>query len=192
MERVRLDQFNNSQWTRGRCLLVELSWMVASALLVQSWFPGSMHRRLLLRLFGAKVGKSVVIKPGVKVKFPWRLKIGDHSWIGEDVWLDNLADVDIGANVCISQGAYLCTGSHDWGAPKFDLIVNAIKIEDDAWVAANATIGPGVTISEGAVLGLSSTTTKNLEPWSIYAGSPAMLVRKRVINGREPPSKWAL
>jgi len=133
-------------------------------------------------LFGAEIGPNVVIKPHTKVKFPWRLRIGENSWIGENVWIDNLADVSIGSNACISQGAYLCTGSHDWNAPKFDLIVKPIVIADGAWVAAKSTVGPGVTIGEGAVLGLGSTTSKDLEPWSIYSGTPAVFVKKRQIK----------
>ena len=103
-------------FSRGRSRLVEVLWLVLDALLVRSRVPGSAHRRLILRAFGALIGKRVLIKPGVRIKFPWRLEIGDDSWVGEDVWIDNLAPVQIGANCCISQGVYICTGSHDWGA----------------------------------------------------------------------------
>lgn len=149
---------------------------------MSSWVPGSAHRRLLLKAFGAKIGTGVIIKPKVRIKFPWRLEIGDHSWIGEDAWIDNLALVKIGSNACISQGAYLCTGSHDWSSPTFDLIVKPITIADGAWVAAKSTVGPGVTVGEGAVLGLGSTTSKDLDPWSIYSGAPAEFLKKRVLK----------
>jgi putative colanic acid biosynthesis acetyltransferase WcaF len=186
MSTIRLDKFHNKPWNRGSSLIVELIWVLVSTILVSSWIPGSIHRRILLRLFGARVGRGVIIKPGLRVKFPWRLEVGDHSWIGEDAWIDNLAPVKIGSNACISQGAYLCTGSHDWSSPTFDLIVKPITIGDGAWAAAKSIVGPGVTVGEGAVLGLGSTTSKDLEPWCVYSGSPAEFVRKRVLKTKEP------
>lgn len=179
---VELKQFSNAEWNRGRSILVETLWLFVSALLVQSRLPGSALRRMLLRLFGSKVGEGVVLKPGIKIKFPWRLEIGDHSWIGEDAWIDNLALVTIGSNACLSQGAYLCTGSHDWSSPTFDLIVKPITIGEGAWVGARSIIGPGVTVGDGAVLGLGSTTSKDLKPWCIYSGAPAEFVKKRVLK----------
>jgi putative colanic acid biosynthesis acetyltransferase WcaF len=114
-----------------------------------------------------------MLKPGLKIKFPWRLVVGDNTWLGEDVWIDNLAPVLIGADCCISQGAYLCTGSHDWSKSGFDLITKPIRIGDRAWIAARAIIGPGVTVGEGAVLGLGSVASGDLAPWTIYRGNPA-------------------
>lgn len=183
---ISLASFRNPEFDRARPMWAEALWMVVQALLVSSWVPGSAHRRGLLKAFGARIGDGVVIKPKVKIKFPWRLEIGDYSWIGEDVWIDNLAPVKIGSNACISQGAYLCTGSHDWSSPTFDLIVKPITIGDGAWVAAKSTVGPGVTVGEGAVLGLGSTTSKDLEPWCVYSGSPAELVRKRILTPAVP------
>jgi putative colanic acid biosynthesis acetyltransferase WcaF len=176
--------FRNVQFSRGRPRFIEALWLLAQSVLVSSRIPGSAHRCWLLRAFGARVGKRVRIKPGVRVKFPWRLEIGDHSWVGEDVWIDNLAPVTIASNCCISQRAYLCTGSHDWSRPTFDLIVRPIHIEQAAWVAACSTIGPGVTVGEGAVLGLGSVATRDLEPWTIYSGAPAKPVRKREIKSK--------
>jgi putative colanic acid biosynthesis acetyltransferase WcaF len=121
----------------------------------------------------------VDIKPGVRIKFPWRLKIGDHSWIGEDVWIDNLAEVSIGSHCCISQGAYLCTGSHDWTKSSFDLIIRSIHLGDRSWIAARCVVGPGVRAGEGSVLALGSVATEDLAPWSIYTGSPATLTKTR-------------
>jgi putative colanic acid biosynthesis acetyltransferase WcaF len=169
------------EFTRGRPAWVELLWMVVQALFVSSFIPGSGHRRALLRLFGARIGAKVVLKPGIRVKFPWRLSIGDHSWIGEEAWIDNLAPVAIGADCCVSQGAYLCTGSHDWTAPGFTLITRGITLEPGAWVAAKAVVGPGVTIGRGAVLGLGSVATRDLDAWTIYAGVPATAIKQRVI-----------
>jgi putative colanic acid biosynthesis acetyltransferase WcaF len=178
---IDLARFRNPQFDRARPKWFEAIWMVTQALFVSSWLPGSAHRRLLLKLFGARIGEGVVIKPNVRIKFPWRLEISDHSWIGEDVWIDNLALVTIGSNACISQGAYLCTGSHDWSSPAFDLIVKPITIGDGAWIAAKSTVGPGVSVGKGAVLGLGSTTSKDLDAWCIYSGAPAEFVKKRIL-----------
>jgi putative colanic acid biosynthesis acetyltransferase WcaF len=153
---VRLGSYENGWFTRGRSKIVEALWLCVDALLVSSWVPGSWHRRLVLRLFGARIGRRVSIKPRVRVKFPWRLVVGDDSWLGECVWIDNLERVEIGSNCCLSQGAHLCTGSHDWTRPGFDLIVKPIRIEDGAWIAARAAVGPGVTVGKGGVLGLGS------------------------------------
>ncbi len=168
---ARLDQYVSSL-DRGRAYWVEALWIVIQSVLFSLFLPGSRWRVLLLRLFGAQIGCVVVIKPGVRVKFPWRLAVGDYSWIGEDVWIDNLAQVNIGAHCCISQGAFLCTGSHDWRDPTFSLITQPIQIEDGAWVAAQAIVAPGVNIGMGAVLGLGSVATSNLEGGWIYLGCP--------------------
>jgi putative colanic acid biosynthesis acetyltransferase WcaF len=181
--KVSLRDFDNSLFRRGRPILVEAMWMVASALFVESRIPGSMHRRLLLRLFGARIGKRVAIKPGVRIKFPWRLSIGSDSWIGEDVWIDNLDRVKIGNNCCLSQGAYICTGSHDWSSPRFDLITKPVTIGDCAWIAARTTVAPGVVAMEGAILAMASVATANLDPWSIYQGVPAKFIKPRTVRG---------
>ena len=179
---IRLDQFNNRGFDRGRSRFVELLWLIAGALFVRSGLPGSHLRIAVLRAFGARIGIGVVIKPHVKVKFPWRLTVGAHSWIGEEVWIDNLADVAIGAHCCISQGAYLCTGSHDWSKPGFDLITRPIEIGDEAWICAKACVGPGVRVARGAVLALGSVATSDLAAWTCYASlaaSPVHLRRAR-------------
>ena len=176
---VQLSNYDNAGFARGRSPLIEALWILVAALFVSSPLPGSVHRRLILRLFGARVGKRVVIKPRVRVKFPWRLVIGEDAWIGESVWIDNLAHVRIGANVCISQGAYLCGGSHNWASPRFDLMTAPIKIEPGAWIAARAIIGPGVTVHAGAVLTLGSVATADLAAWTIHSGGPAQAVKAR-------------
>lgn len=177
--RVELGQYSNLGFDRGRPRWVEALWLLVQALFVRSWIPGAWHRRWLLRLFGARIGVGVDIKPGIRVKFPGRLAVGDHTWLGEDVWIDNLAPVEIGASCCISQGAYLCTGSHDWTSSTFDLIVKPIRVRDGAWVAAKAVVAPGVTLGEGAVVGLGGVATRDLESWTIYAGCPGKKLRKR-------------
>ena len=178
----RLKDYSAPNFSRGLPAFVEALWIIVQWLLVACDLPGSAHRKFLLRLFGARIGRGVVIKAGVRIKFPWRLQVGDYSWIGENSWIDNLGIVTIGSNVCVSQNAYLCTGSHDWNSPTFDLVVKPIMIEDGAWIAAQSTVGPGVTVGEGAVLGLGSTTSKDLLPWCVYAGAPAEFVRKRNLN----------
>ncbi len=182
-----MSDYSAGTFTRGRSALVEALWLLVQALLVSSWLPGSWHRRLVLRMFGAQIGDGVIVKPGVRVKFPWRFTVGNNSWLGEDVWIDNLAPVSVGADCCISQGAYLCTGSHDWSKPGFDLITRPINICDHAWIAAGASIGPGVTVGAGAVLALASVATADLEPWSIYRGNPAAAIRERSRNFSTPP-----
>jgi len=180
--RIELARYRKIGFERGRSRAVEALWLVAQALVVRTWLPGSAHRRLVLRAFGARIGQGVVIKPGVRVKFPWRLVVGDHAWIGEDVWIDNLATVRIGADCCLSQGAYLCTGNHDWSSPSFDLRVAPITIGDGAWIAAKAVVGPGVDVGAEAVLTLGSTAVSSLEPAGIYAGTPAVRVGTRLIR----------
>lgn len=164
---MRLDRFQNSDYRRGASKFKEALWLAVSGLLVESWLPGSKWRVALLRLFGARIGKGVVIKPHVRVKFPWRLKIGDHCWIGEEVWIDNLANVEIGCHVCLSQRAYLCTGSHDWSRETFDLIVCPITIADHAWVCAFAVLAPGTSLGEGAILGMGERGSGALPAWTI-------------------------
>lgn len=151
----------------GRGRLVQILWYVVSNVLFSSALPGSKWRCSLLSVFGADLGCSTVIKPRVVIKFPWKLSVGDNSWIGEAVWIDNLAPVSIGSDACISQGAYLCTGSHNWSSERFDLVVKPISIGNQSWVCARSIIGPGTQIGEGGVVGLGCVFTGTLEPWTI-------------------------
>lgn len=179
---IELRNFNSSKLSRGRSRPIEAAWLLVHWLFISSWIPGSAHRRIILRLFGAKIGNRVILKPFVRVKFPWRLEVGDDSWIGEDVWIDNLDRVAIGSNCCISQGTYLCTGSHDWSRSTFDLSTRQIDIMDGAWLAAFCVVGPGVRVGAGAVLALGSVATQDLESWYIYKGNPAAKIRRREIR----------
>lgn len=174
-----LSKYPIRPFDRGRSALMELAWIVVQSLFVHSWLPGSAHRVWLLRKFGARIGQGVVIKQFVRVKFPWRLSIGEHTWIGEGAWIDNLAQVNIGSHCCISQNAYLCTGSHDWKSNTFDLITKPITIEDQAWVAAGSQVAPGVTIGRAAVLALGAVALADLQPGWIYQGNPAQPVKPR-------------
>lgn len=175
----RLDLFTNPGFDRGRPKCIEALWLVVGTLTVSSRLPGSALRIAILRLFGAKIGSGVVVKSGIRVKFPWRLEIGDHSWIGENVWIDNLARVEIGPNVCVSQGCYLCTGSHDWGRETFDLITAPIALQSGCWLGAMSRVAPGVTVGSGAVLTFGSTAGSNLLPNTIFRGNPAAAIRPR-------------
>jgi putative colanic acid biosynthesis acetyltransferase WcaF len=155
---------------------------LGSPLVSNYWIVDSSFKCSLLRWFGAKVGIGVNIKPGVKIKFPWRLVVGDFVWLGENCWIDNVAMVTIDSHVCLSQDVYLCTGNHDWSSPSFELKDKPIHIESECWIAARAVIGPGVTVGRGAVLGLGSVTGRSLEQMTIYAGNPALPIKQRQIN----------
>jgi putative colanic acid biosynthesis acetyltransferase WcaF len=180
---VDLSRYTPGNFDRGAGLLKEGLWLVVSLFLFRlSPFSFSALKCFVLRVFGAKVGRGVTIKPQVKITFPWKLRVGDHVWLGEECWLLNLERIVIGSHACISQRAFLCTGSHDFKQPRFDLITKPITLEDGAWVGAGAWVGPGVTFGSHAVLTAGSVATKNLEPFGIYRGNPAELVKQRVIG----------
>ena len=136
----------------------------------------------LLKLFGARIGRGLLIKPSVNIKYPWKLSIGDHCWIGEHVWIDSLANITLHNHVCISQGAMLLTGNHDYTKTTFDLILKEIVMEDGVWIGAQALVCPGVTCYSHAVLAAKSVATKNLETYTIYQGNPAVAIKARVIE----------
>jgi putative colanic acid biosynthesis acetyltransferase WcaF len=124
----------------------------------------------------------VVIRPGVRVKYPWRLSIGDHAWIGEDCWIDNLEQITVGRDACLSQGAYLCTGNHDWSDPSFGLTIKSITISDGAWVGAKSVITQGVELGVCAIASAGSVVTKSIPAFEIHAGNPAKCVRQRIVQ----------
>ncbi len=162
-----------SDWIE-RGIFVRALWHFLGAPILASYlFPSSAIKVGTLRLFGAKIGDDVTIRPGVRVKYPWKLKVGSRSWIGESCWIDNLADVSIGHDSCVSQGAYLCTGSHDWGDGAFSLRRGPISIGDHCWVCAMSIVAPSSSLAEGAILGLGSVGSGSLEAWTIYSGNPA-------------------
>ena len=155
-------------WSRGKNLFYEMIWQVFFKPIISSSFPGTSWRKLILILFGAKIGKSIRLSPGIKIKMPWRLYIGDYSWIGEDVWIDNLSMVTIGKNVCISQGVYFCTGNHDFKKVSFNLICKSIIVESESWIGSKVIIGPGNTIGKGSVIKMGSIIKKDVPPQSIF------------------------
>ena len=132
-----------------------------------------------MRAFGAQIGKGVLIRPSVSVTYPWKLSIGDWSWIGDGATLYTLGEISIGENACISQHAYLCTGSHDYTRPSFDLYAEPIRVEPEAWVATNVFVGPGVTIGHGAIIGASSVVLNDVAAGMICAGNPLKIIRAR-------------
>lgn len=183
MPELDLSSYNNSWYSPGRGRFVVALWFfVGLPLLRLQLLPISSVRVFLLRLFGASIGCNVVIKPGVRVKYPWHLSIAENSWIGEDVWIDNLTSVAIGANVCISQGVYFCTGNHDWSDPAFGLEVRPIGVEDGAWIGARAFIGPGVHVGHCAVAAAGSIVTRDIPASQIHAGNPASFVKNRKLR----------
>mgnify|MGYP001074945802 CR=1 FL=1 len=180
---VDLATFNNSWYNPGRSFLVRTIWHFVNALLLQSPLnPSSGLKVAVMRLFGATIGKGVVLKPSINIKYPWNITIGDYSWIGEGAWLDSLAPIRIGSNVCISQGTYFCTGNHDWSDPAFGLIVKPIVVEDGAWVGARATVLPGVTVASHSIVAAGSVLSRDTEASMIYNGNPAVVIKQRKIR----------
>jgi putative colanic acid biosynthesis acetyltransferase WcaF len=177
---VDLSIYDNSHFDRGAPRWKEAFWMLTRCLFFQNAFPWPSPLRIqLLRAFGARIGENVVIRANVNISFPWRLTIGDHVWIGEDVGVLSLAQVTIGSNVCISQRAYLCAGSHDFRRDDFKLQVAPIVIEEQSWVAAMAFVGPGVSIGEGSVIAAGSVVMRDVPPGSFVRGNPAQIVEKQ-------------
>lgn len=182
---VNLATYDNSDFDRGAPKWKEALWTAIRCLFFQNPLPWpSILRVGLLRAFGATAGKDVVIRSNVNVSFPWRLTIGDHVWIGEDVGILSLAQVTIGSNVCISQRAYLCTGSHDYRREDFKLVTRPIIVHDGSWIAACAFIAPGVEIGKGAVISAGAVVFENVPPNSIARGNPA-IIGEKVESGKE-------
>lgn len=184
MSRTDLSTYNNNWYkpTIGASTLKQMLWYITNVcFFINPLNPLSGLKCFLLKCFGTKLGKNVVIKPGVNIKYPWKLKIGDHVWIGERVWIDNLAVVTIGSHACISQKAMLLTGNHDYKKQSFDLMVKEIVLEDGVWIGANTLVCPGVTAYSHSVLTAGSVATKSLEPYTIYSGNPAIAVKQRAI-----------
>lgn len=165
--RRRLGKFDGRGYDKGRNLLWQAAWQLASSLLVMPWFVPPRLRVAVLRSFGATIGTGVNLRAGVRVHWPWKLEIGDDSWIGERVWLLNLEPISIGSDVCISQAAFLCTGSHDHRSPSFEFDNAPIRVEDGVWIAARATVLRGVTVGADAVVGATALVTKDVAPGAI-------------------------
>jgi len=183
MTNVNLASFTTGDFDKGAGKIKIALWYFVNALFVRaSWNPFMRPKIWLLRLFGAKIGKGLCLKNNVTIKSPWNLTVGDDCWIGENVWIDNLDKVFIGSNVCISQGALLLTGNHDYKKSSMPYRNALITIEDGAWIGANTTVCAGVTVHENAILTVGSMTSKDLDVNGIYQGVPAVKIRERVIE----------
>lgn len=179
MTQVRLDTFDNS-WYQPGSIMKRFFWYLINAIFFNSYFfPFSNLKVFLLKMFGAKIGKGVVIKPKVNIKYPWNLHVGDHTWIGEEVWIDNLADVHIGSHVCISQGALLLLGSHDYQKTTFDLKIAPITIENGVWICARAIVLGGTKMADHSMITALSIAPKKTEPYGIYRGNPVEKIGER-------------
>ena len=181
MTKVRQDQFNATKGLdRGASKLKELLWYFCKMLFFLSAFPyPSGFKCFLLKLFGAKVGDGVVIKPRVNIHFPWKLLIGNHAWIGEEVFILNFEEISIGNHSCISQRAFLCGGNHDFRVQSMPYRNGPITISDGAWIGANVFVGPKVIVGIDAVVTAGSVVTQSLEKNTIYRGNPAVPISKR-------------
>lgn len=174
-----LSKFNIGNYKAGPKWKV-LIWHFVNYFVFNSAFPWPYAiKRSLLRLFGAKVGKGLIIKIKVRIKNPWRLTIGENCWIGESVWIDNLENVFIGNNVCLSQESMLLTGNHDYTLSDFPYKLGKITLEDGVWIGAKSIVCPGIVCKSHSILTVNSVATKDLAEWTIYAGNPAVQVRKR-------------
>jgi putative colanic acid biosynthesis acetyltransferase WcaF len=180
---VNLASFTDNDYDKGASKLKIILWYIVNALIVRaSWNPFMAVKILLLKAFGAKIGKKLVIKNDVTIKYPWKLTIGDNCWIGEHCWIDNIDIVKISNNVCISQGAMLLTGNHDYTISSMPYKNAPIILEDGVWVGAKAIVCPGVIASENSVLTVGSIATKTMEPYGIYQGNPAIKIKERIIK----------
>lgn len=180
---VSLADFSPAGFDKGATTAKAALWYFVNALIVRaSWNPFMGIKIWLLRLFGARIGKGLCIKNNVTIKSPWNLTVGDNCWLGEGAWIDNLDKVTIGNDVCISQGAMLLTGNHDYTRSNMPYRNAPIRLEDGCWIGARTTVCPGVTVHRNAVLTVGSVATKDLEASGIYQGNPAVLLRKRTIT----------
>lgn len=178
-----LELFELPRRFRGRsAFFVQLWWLIQATLF--AWSPQFMYgwRAFLLRLFGAEIGNNVIVRPTVRVTYPWKLAIGNNSWVGDDVVLYTLGRISIGDDAVVSQKSYLCAGGHNYRSEKFDIFADPIVIEDECWVASDVFVAPGVTIGKGAVVGARSSVFNNLPEGMICLGSPAKAVKPRAVS----------
>lgn len=180
--KTNLSSFNNDWYKPGGTLMKRTLWYFTSAIFFKSAFPFYSVKRFLLRLYGAKIGRDVTIKPHVSIKYPWKLVVGDHVWIGEQVWIDNLARVTLKSHSCVSQGSLLLCGNHNYKRKTFDLLVGEITLEEGAWAGAKTVVCPGVNMGSHSLLTVGSVATKSLEAYWIYQGNPAQKLKAREIR----------
>ena len=165
---------------RGKSkIMVQLWWFVQAIFFKLSPQVFYGWRRFLLRIFGAKIGKNVMIRPTAQITYPWKISIGDYSWIGDNVVLYSLGEIEIGSNTIISQRSYLCTGSHDYTKVDFPIYAKKITIEDGCWLATDVFVAPGITIKKGTIVGARSSVFKDMPENKVCVGNPAKFVRDR-------------
>ena len=180
---VRLDRYSNKHYHPGAGLLKRLLWFAVNVIFFLNPLNGSSGLKvMLLRIFGARIGKGVMIKPAVNIKYPWFLTVADHVWIGENVWIDNLTTVTIGDHSCLYQGAMLLTGNHNYSKSTFDLMVGSITLENGVWIGAKSVVCPGVRCEAHSVLSVQSVASTNLKAYTIYRGNPAVEIKTRTIE----------
>ena len=181
MTSVRNDLFDpHKGLDRGRSRITEACWYICKCLFFLSPWPfPSSFKSSILRSFGARIGNGVVIKPRVNVHFPWKLVVGDFTWIGEEVFILNFEPVKIGAHCCVSQRAFLCTGNHDFRKPDMPYRNEPITVEDGAWIGAQVFVGPGVTIGTEAVICAGAIVTRSQQPRMICGGNPCAPLKDR-------------
>lgn len=178
-----LSLYDNSWYNPGGSKFKRALWYFFNICFFKNTlFPFIKAKVFMLRWFGASVGENVVLKPAINIKYPWNLRIGNNVWIGEGVWIDNLSMVTIEDNVCISQGALLLCGNHDYKKKTFDLMLGEIYCESGVWIGAKAVVAPGVRLKTCAVLALGSVAVADLDAHGIYQGNPAVKVRERIIK----------
>ncbi len=182
MMKIDLSHYTNTLSKTNQ--LVRLLWSIVWPLF--TWFLprslGNRWKRTLLVIFGASIHKTATIYSSARVYYPANLEMHEYSCLASNVNCYNVAMVKIGAHSTISQGAYLCTASHDISDSKHPLITAPIVIEDQAWVATDAFIGMGVTIGQGAVVGARAAVFKDVEPWTVVGGNPARFIKEREIK----------
>jgi putative colanic acid biosynthesis acetyltransferase WcaF len=177
---TNLGKYDNS-WYRPGNPVKRWLWYLLNILFFKTpLFPFYKFKVFLLKLFGAKVGHNVLIKPLVNIKYPWFLEIGNNVWIGEQVWIDNLDKVSIGNNVCLSQACLLLTGNHDYTKTSFDLVIKPIVLEDGVWIGARAVVCGGTVCHHHAVVTVGSVAKGELEAMAIYRGNPAVKIKERI------------
>jgi putative colanic acid biosynthesis acetyltransferase WcaF len=166
---------------RGKSkVVVQLWWIVQDTLF--AWSPQFLYgwRRFLLRVFGAKIGKGVLIRSTVKITYPWNVEIGDHSWIGENNVLYSLGKITIGKNVALAHQVYINTGGHNYKKVTFDIFSKNVVIEDECWLTNDVYVAPGITIGKGSIIAARSSVLKNIAQGKIYAGTPAVEIKNRI------------
>jgi putative colanic acid biosynthesis acetyltransferase WcaF len=178
MKQVDLSQYKHSE-SRDNFFKKALWYAVRLLVFEHGFLPFYSLKIIILILFGAKIGKGVVIKPCVRIKYPWLLVLGDFVWIGEGVWIDNLALCTIGSHVCISQDALLLCGNHNYKKTDFPLLALPIFLENGVWIGARVVVTGGVRVESHAVVCVGSVVSKNLSAYKIYAGNPLQEIRDR-------------